>query len=98
MHCWSPSIPNGRHFYIPVEIKEDCNIVTLEEIQTTLTLFGLDKPTRDIATFIQETPAFTSTLQSGLYPVIRPPARTAVYQSWGYVLFSSFSTPSNTYI
>ena len=96
MHLHSPPVPEDCNFYIPVEIKEDDDIATLEGIQAALASFGFQKPAREIAMFIQESPTFTSNLQSNLYPLLYPKGRTAVYQSYRYTRPSP-SPPLLTY-
>lgn len=68
-------------------------------MQNQLEAFGLQKPTSEIALFIQDSPAFKSHLQSDLYPVAIPADETAIYKTYRCVPLipnpSSFS--SNPY-
>ena len=92
MHFPSPQSPDGHSFFIPVEIVEDDDVTTLETIQMKLASFGFQRPICEIATFVQRSPAFTSNLQSNLYPLALPKTWTTIYQSYRYAHSSSSSS------
>ena len=78
----SPTIPEDTRLFIPVQAKCDGDIKLLVAMQTALESVGLESPIVTIARFIHSSPAFKTSMNFSLYPVLGPSRYFAIYQDW----------------